>query len=188
MRRRLATARCSLGDAGSSQLGLQLTDQRAAGDHFLGRFSTWNVGARAQFHWRGASLIAAMSATGPGAALRTPYGAWPGYLHMTILDFDRANETAWGLRVGYDWSAGGLPLPRIPGLSMLLFYAQGDDAHTPATRAPLPLRREGDLDIIWRSRLVKGLQYRFRNGYADDGGAKVVKEFRIYLDYQRPLL
>jgi len=107
---------------------------------------------------------------------------------MTIFDFDRANEKAWGLGVGYDWGGGMFPGVRIPGLSMLLFYVQGDGAHNPAGRAPLPLRREGDLDIIWRSRLVKGLQYRFRNGYADDGGPRIVKEFRIYLDYQLPLL
>jgi hypothetical protein len=178
----------TLDEAWSGELGLQLTDQRSAGEQLLGRFSTWNVSASAQAHWRGASLVAVMSATGPGAAIQTPYGAWPGYLHMTVLDFDRANEKAWGVGVGYYGGGGLLPGIRIPSLSMLLLYAQGDDAHDPATRARLPLRREGQIDIIWRSRSIRGLQYRFRNGYADVGGPNIVKEFRIYLDYQLPLL
>jgi hypothetical protein len=144
------------------------------------------VSASAQAHWRGASLVAVMSATGPGAALRTPYGSWPGYLHMTILAFDLANEKAWG--VGYYGGGGLLPGIRIPSLSMLLLYAQGDGTHDPASRARLPLRREGDIDIIWRSQSIRGLQYRFRNGYADVGGREIVKEFRIYLDYTLPLL
>lgn len=185
-----ANADCTfpIDEAWTGQLGLQLTDQRSSGAQFLGTFSTWNVSASAQAHWRGASLIAVMSATGSGAALRTPYGAWPGYLHMTVLDFDRANEKAWGVGVGWYGGGGLFPGIRISSLSMLLLYAQGDDAHDPATRARLPLRREGQIDVIWRSRSIPGLQYRFRNGYADVGGREIVKEFRIYLDYTLPLL
>jgi hypothetical protein len=173
-----------------AQLGLQFTDQRSTGDHFLGGFSTWNLATRAVLHWRGASLIAALSATGPGAALRTPYGDFPGYLHMIELDFNRANEKAWHLGLAYDWGGDVLPV-RIPGLTMLLAYAQGDRARARAAHhrsTPLPLQREGDLDIIWRSRSIKGFQYRFRNAYMDLGANRIQKEFRIILDYHLPLL
>jgi hypothetical protein len=40
----------------------------------------------------------------------------------------------------------------------------------------------------WRCRRPRPGRRELRNGYADDGGAKIVKEFRIYLDYRLPLL
>ena len=168
--------------------GIQLTDQRSVGSDFLGSFKTWNVGARAQLNWRGLSFIAAMSATGEEAALSTPYGSWPGYLGLIEFDFDRANEKAWGVGISYDWGGRVIPGARVPGLSMLLFYAEGYDANDPATGASLPNRREGDLDVIWRARFVKGLQFRFRNAYADAGVGSLIKEFRIIIDYVLPIL
>jgi hypothetical protein len=168
--------------------GIQLTDQRSVGSDLLGSFKTWNVGARAQLNWRGLSFIAAMSATGDEAALSTPYGAWPGYLNLIEFDFDRANEKAWGVGISSNWGDRRFPGVKLPGLSLLLFYAEGYDANDPSTGAPLPNRREGDLDIMWRVPLAKGLRFRFRNAYADAGVGSLIKEFRIIIDYELPIL
>jgi hypothetical protein len=181
------------GSAWSALLGVQLTDQRSTGDHLLGRFATWNVAGRALVEWRGISFIGALSATGPGAAIRTPYGDFPGYLHMIELDFNRANEKAWYLGLAYDWGRGTAMPVRMPGLTMLLAYAQGDHAHAqasgpPQARVDLPLRREGNLEVIWRPPALKGFQFRFRNAYRDLGVEQIQKEFRVILDYHLPLL
>jgi hypothetical protein len=70
----------------------------------LGDFSTWNVGSGVQVSWRELSLFGAMSATGPDAAIRTPYGDWPGYLSLINVKFNAANEKAWGVGARYNWS------------------------------------------------------------------------------------
>jgi hypothetical protein len=178
----------ALTDKWSAQLGIQYTDQRSVGSGFLGDFSTWNVGARVQVNWRELSLFAAMSATGPDAALRTPYGIWPGYLSLIELDFDRANEKAWGVGATYNWAGTTFKDVKLPNLSVLLFYAQGRDALTPTTGARLPTRHEGDLDIIWKPPWVKGLQLRFRNIYVGQEAPRLLQEFRIILDYELPVL
>jgi hypothetical protein len=175
-----------LSDSLRGLFGVQLTDQRSVGAGWRGHFATWNVGARAQLTWRGWSLIGAMSATGGGAALRTPYGAWPGYLSLIGTDFDRAGEKAWGVGVGYDWSARMMRAMGVSGLSTLAFYAEGTGARDPASHRALPDRREGDLDVIWRPRQLRGFQLRLRNAYLSVGG-RIAKEVRLILDQELPL-
>ena len=80
---------------------------------------------------------------GPDAALRTPYGIWPGYLSLIELDFDRANEKAWGVGAKYNWTGTTFKDVNLANLSVLLFYAQGKDARTPDTGARLPTRHRG---------------------------------------------
>jgi hypothetical protein len=143
------------------------------------------VGARVQVSWRGLSLFAAMSATGPDAAPRTPYGIWPGYLSLNELDFDRANEKAGAWAPG---TTGRARPSRTSSLTLLLFYAQGREARTPATGARLPVRHEGDLDIIWKPPWAKGLQFRFRNVSVGQEAPRVLQEFRIIIDYELPML
>jgi len=81
-----------------------------------------------------------------------------------------------------------LPGVQIPGLAVVLRYTQGTDAVNPSTGAGLPTVREGDLDITWNIRGVKGFQFRFRNAYVAEGGNRVLQAFRIILNYEFPLL
>ena len=171
------------------QIGIQFTDQRSAGDDLIGNFSTLSFGARGGVIWRGLTTGAALYITGDGAALKTPYGSWPGYLSFQEKDFDRAGEKAWGVGAKYDFDNGSLLPFRIPGLTVLLRYATGTDAKNPGpTHGALPRVHEGDLDITWNIPWVKGLQFRLRNAYVEDGGKDVVKAFRLILNYEIPLL
>src|SRR5262249_4797841 len=83
------------------QLGIQITDQRSVGGERAGDFSTLSFGTRGGVHWRGLTAGAALYTTGSGAALKTPFGSWPGYLSFQEKDFDRAGENAWGLGAKY---------------------------------------------------------------------------------------
>ncbi|HEY3065021.1 MAG TPA: OprD family outer membrane porin [Methylomirabilota bacterium] len=163
--------------------GVQFTDQRAVGDERLGDFATWNVGAGARVQWKGLTVGLATHFTGDEASIRTPYGSWPGYLSLMVTDFDRANEKAWGIGVKYDF--GGTLLPfKVPGLTVQVVYGQGIDREDPATGRGLATTREGNLDIIYNVPAVKGLSFRFRNAYGDDGGQRVFKDFRVIVNYE----
>ena len=169
------------------QFGLQYTDQRSVGEARVGDFATWNVGAGMRAVWRGLSLGAAVHFTGADASISSPWGTWPGYLSMAVTDFDRANEKAFG--VGLRYNFGGTLLPfRIPGLTLYLAYAQGNDRVDPATGRGLPMTREGDLDIIYNVPGVTGLSLRFRNAYVTRGNPGVLKDFRIIVNYELDLL
>ena len=80
------------------------------------------------------------------------------------------------------------PVSTFPGLSVLVRYAEGRDAINASTGVGLPTVREGDLDVIWNVPGVPGLQFRFRNAYVAEGGARVLQAFRIILNYELPLL
>ena len=132
---------------------------------------------------------AGFTATGDGAALRTPYGAWPGYFSLQERDFDRAREKAWGVAARYDFGTGTLlPGVRIPGLVVLVRYAEGEDAINASTGAELPMVREGDFDVTWDIPGVRGLQFRFRNAYVAESGERVLQGFRLMLNYELPVL
>ena len=169
------------------QLGVQYTDQRSVGDERLGEFNTWNVGGGGRVLWRGLSVGTAFHITGDQASIRSPWGSWPGYLSMIVTDFNRANEKAFGVGVRYDF--GGTLLPfRVPGLTVFLAYVQGTERTDPLTNSHLPTTREGDLDIIYNVQAVKGLSFRFRNGYVGRGNSDTLKDFRLILNYELDLL
>lgn len=167
----------------SLAFGLQATDQTDVGDAQVGAFNTWNVGTGARLVWRGLSVGAAAHFNGDEADLRSNYGSWPGYLSLAVTDFDRANEKAFGLAVRYDFGGSLLPF-QVPGLKVALIYGRGADRINPASGANLPTTHEGDLDIIYDVPQVKGLQFRFRNAYVGRGNDKVVKDFRIIINYE----
>jgi hypothetical protein len=169
------------------QLGAQYTDQRSVGDERLGEFNTWNVGGGARLLWRGLSVGTALHVTGDQASISSPWGSWPGYLSMLVTDFNRANEKAFGVGVRYDFGGSLLPF-QVPGLTLYLAYAQGTERMDPATNSALPTTREGNLDIIYNVPGVKGLSFRFRNGYVGRGNPDTVKDFRLIINYELDLL
>jgi hypothetical protein len=99
-----------------------------------------------------------------------------------------ANEKAWGVGAKHNLAGTTFKAVKLPNLTLLLFYAQGREARTPATGARLPVRHEGDLDIIWKPPWATGLQFRFRNVYVGQEAPRVLQEFRIILDCELPIL
>jgi hypothetical protein len=165
------------------QFGLQFTDQTDVGDAQVGGFNTWNVGFGGRLLWRGLTVGVAAHFNSDEADLRTNFGSWPGYLSLQVTDFNRANEKAFGIGVKYDF--GGTLLPfQLPGFKVQLLYAGGHDRIDPVSGAGLPTTREGNLDFIYDVPQVKGLQFRFRNAYVGRGNDKVVKDFRIIINYE----
>jgi hypothetical protein len=169
------------------QFGVQGTDQRSVGEERVGDFATWNVGAGMRVVWRGLSVGTATHFTGSDASISSPWGTWPGYLSLLVTEFDRANEKAFGVGMKYDFGGSLLPF-RIPGLTVQLLYAQGNDRIDPVTGAKQPITREGDLDIVYNVPAVKGLSLRFRNGYVGRGRPDTLMDFRFIVNYELDLL
>jgi hypothetical protein len=167
--------------------GAQYTDQRSVGDERIGDFTTWNLGLGMRLVYRGLSVGVAAHFTDDDASIRTPYGSWPGYLSMIQTDFNRAGEKAWGIGVKYDFGGTLIPV-QVPGLTVFLAYVQGTDREDPATGSGLPTTREGDLDIVYNVPFVKGLQFKLRNAYVDDGSDQVGYQVRLILNYNMDLL
>jgi hypothetical protein len=128
----------------------QYTDQRAVGDALLrgSKFRNWVTavgGARAQLHYHDFTVTTAFAVTGRGNNVQTPFGQYPGFLHMLLRDFDRAGEVAWMAGVGYDLSRW------VAETKVAVSYAQGTNAVSPTRRTPQPDIREYDFGVEHRA-------------------------------------
>ena len=167
-------------------VGAQYHDQRSVGDELLGGFDTWNVGAHAKLAFWGAYVDFMFHQTGDGANIRSPWGTWPGYLSLINLDFDRADETAWGVKIGYDFSRIG-----VPGLTAFFWFAQGTGAINPSTGAGVPDRREYDFDVTYTvpRGALRGLQLKARAALIDlEGTPGLLPDIRIIVNFPLRLL
>jgi hypothetical protein len=164
------------------KLSAQFTDQRSVGQALLGSFDTRVVGSRAALSYRNAIVTTAFSITATGAAIRSPFGTYPGYLSLMEKDFNRAGESAWLAGLAYD-----LKNLSLPGLSVALNYAHGYGARD----ATAPEEAEFDITVDYRIQHgpLRGLWLRIRNGYVDfnrQGGSS--NTVRLIVNYELPVL
>ena len=169
----------------------QYTDQRAVGDALLGgsKFKHWvtTVGSmRAQLHYHDFTLTTAFSVTGKGNNLQTPFGQYPGFLHLLVRDFDRAGEVAWRAGAGYDLS------PWAPETRIAVSLARGTNAINPAKRTAAPDVREYDFGVDHRASKHSGLHgfgFTAIAGIIDvQGLSRTQYQIRLILNYEIPLL
>ena len=113
------------------------------------QFSTWSGALKATLGWGDFTLLGAYSQVGDSANYLEPYGAWLGYTHPQIRDFDHANERAFQLAAGYD--SKGLWLA---GLTFRAIANIGTSMINPMTRAYLAQDSEFDFDAEYRRDVV----------------------------------
>jgi hypothetical protein len=162
-------------------LGAQFHDQQSVGDELVGSFATWNVGAHAKLSFWDASADVMFHQTGDGANILAKTGTWPGYLSMINKDFDLASQTAWGVKLTYDFKNLG-----VPGLTAFFWYGQGTGAINPATGAHVPDQREYDFDVTYtfQSGWAKGLQIKTRAALIDlEGTPGLLPDVRLILNW-----
>jgi hypothetical protein len=170
------------------RLGVQLFDQQSVGSQLIGSLSTWNVGARVEVGWRGLTFLAMMSATGADAGIRSPYGAFPGYISLIETDFNLANEKAWETGFTYDWGGTTLPALRVPGLWTSILYAEGFSIKAQAQNVSVGKRREADLFTVYRPPRLPGFQFRFLGSMIQqEPQSRLFYDFRVILDMETPL-
>jgi len=182
-----------LGDTWKGRVSAQFTDQRAVGDALINNtqkrfWSTQQGGMQVQLIYKDLTLTTAFSITGAGNNIQTPWGSFPGYVAMIDQDFDRANEKAWLIGAGYDFST-----LITEGLSGYVKFAWGTDAINPVTRRDAPNQGEYDFNIDYRPPWItptplRGLWFRARAAVLDQQDAKVAGyQFRIIINWERDL-
>lgn len=151
-------------------------------------FSTWSAGGRVDLFWRHAQLWGAYTQTGSAAAYRAPYGQWMGFTKQMTKDFNRANERAFQVGVGYNFIGLG-----IPGLTFQASATFGERAINVVTGAQLPNINEYDFDLIYMiapktaPEWLQRLQLRARAGFVDEalnGVTRSGTEYRLILNYE----
>jgi hypothetical protein len=171
-------------------LGAQYTDQRAVGQDLLANASsktwvTYVAGAQMLLSYKGATLTGAMTRTGPGNDIQSPFGNYPGFINQLILNFDQANEFAWLLGLSYDFRAVG-----VPDLTAAFSYTQGVNIIDPTTGADQPNQREYDLSLSYalRDGPLRGLRFGAQGGIAHFTNAGSTLQLRLALNYEFNLL
>jgi hypothetical protein len=177
-----------LGDDLALRFQGQFTHQRSVGnDELTGSpFSTWVVGGRAAASYRDFVLSLAGASTDDGAAIRWPFGSYPGFVSLMQHKFNRAGEDAWLVGLSYHFKALGLQ-----GLSAAANYAEGYGALDPDTGSSLPNQREFNLTLDYHveKERLRGLWLRVRGSVLDtDGADRTSKQLRVILNYSIPVL
>ena len=182
-----------LGPGWKARVGAQLTDQRAVGDALIDNaqkrfWSTQQGGIQAQLIYKDLTVTTAFSITGAGNTIQSPWGLFPGYLSMIDQDFDRANEKAWLIGAGYDFSQ-----VLAEGLSAYFKFAWGTDAINPATRRDAPNQAEYDFNIDYRPPWItptplRGLWFRARAAVLEQQDARATGyQIRLIVNWERDL-
>jgi hypothetical protein len=160
------------------KLALQFVDQSNVGDNLLDgdSFSAHQFGLKIDVPVQKALFTAGFTHAWGNANLRNPWSGYPGYTSVQVQDFNRAGESAFLLRAGYDF-------PWVDGLSA---YALAVFGTTP-DQAGQFRQDEYDVNLQWvpTKGILKGLSLRVRYGIVDQDGGNVdnLTDFRAICNY-----
>jgi hypothetical protein len=166
---------------------VQYTDQRSIGDELDGDFDTQVVGTELAASYQHAVLRFAYTSTDEGSGIRSPFGAYPGYLSIIVNDFNRAGEDAWLVGLSYKFTRLGMP-----GLSTFINYAEGNTPDRGTSASPDQDEFDITVDYRFQSRLIQGLWLRGRAAFVnqdnDVAGADNLDDYRLIVNYEIPVL
>ena len=161
------------------KLHAQFVDQRSVGDELLqhSSFEADQFGIKADLPFRKALFTVAFTHAWGDANLRNPWSGYPGYTSVQVQDFNRAGESAFLLRAGYDF-------PWVDGLSAYGLAVFGTDPDS-ATQFR---QNEFDSNLQWAPKkgLLKGLSLRLRYAVVQQFGGDVhnLTDFRAICNYE----
>src|SRR5438105_9413063 len=156
----------------------QYVDQGSVGENLLQghSFSGHQFGAKVELPIRNALFTAAFTHAWGNANLQNPWSGYPGYTSVQVQDFNRAGESAFLLRAGYDF-------PWVDGLSAYGLAVFGTDPDS-ATQFR---QNEFDSNLQWAPTkgVLKGLSLRLRYGVVQQFGGDVhnLTDFRAICNY-----
>jgi hypothetical protein len=157
----------------------QYTDEGSVGENRLDgeSFSGHQAGLKLDLPVANALFTAGFTHAWGNANLRNPWSGYPGYTSVQVQDFNRAGETAFLLRAGYDF-------PWVDGLSAYGLAVFGTDPES-ATQFR---QNEFDANLQWgpKKGLLKGLSLRLRYAVVQQFGGNVdnLTDFRAICNYE----
>jgi hypothetical protein len=168
-----------LADDWRLKLAAQYTDQGSVGDNLLQghSFSGHQIGFKLELPIRNALFTAAVTHAWGNANLQNPWSGYPGYTSVQVQDFNRAGESAFLLRAGYDF-------PWVDGLSAYALAVFGTDPDSSTQFR----QNEFDANLQWgpKKGLLKGLSLRLRYAVVQQFGGDVhnLTDFRGICNYE----
>ena len=160
------------------KLAVQLIDQRSTGSDLLQgqSFSGQQAGLKLDVPVSKVLFTAAYTCAFGDANMQNPWSGYPGYTSVQVQDFNRGGESAFMLRVGYDF-------PWAEGLSAYALAVFGTDPDA----AGQYRQDEYDVNLQYAptKNVLKGLSVRLRYGAVDQHGGDVVTltDFRVICNY-----
>ena len=161
------------------KLAAQYTDEGSVGDNLLDHesFSGHQFGFKIDLPVQKALFSAGVTHAWGNVNLRNPWSGYPGYTSVQVQDFNRAGETAFLLRAGYDF-------PWVDGLSAYALAVFGTDPDA----ATQYRQNEFDANLQWgpTKGFLKGLSLRFRYAVVQQFGGDVhnLTDFRAICNYE----
>src|SRR5438132_1782099 len=156
----------------------QYVDQGSVGDNALQghSFSGHQFGLKVNLPIKKALFTAAFTHAWGTANLQNPWSGYPGYTSVQVQDFNRAGESAFLLRAGYD-------LPWVDGLSAYALAVFGTDPD----QAGQYRQNEFDFNLQWAPKkgVLEGLSLRLRYAVVQQFGGNVdnLTDFRAICNY-----
>jgi hypothetical protein len=156
----------------------QYVDQGSVGNNDLEghSFSGHQFGLKIELPIRKALFTVAFTHAWGTANLQNPWSGYPGYTSVQVQDFDRAGESAFLLRAGYDF-------PWVDGLSAYALAVFG----TEPDLAGQFRQNEFDFNLQWgpKKGVLDGLSLRLRYAVVQQFGGDVhnLTDFRAILNY-----
>jgi len=156
----------------------QYVDQASVGDNLLDEdsFSGHQFGLKVELPVRKALFTAGFTHAWGNANLRNPWSGYPGYTSVQVQDFNRAGESAFLLRAGYDF-------PWVDGLSAYALAVFGTEPDQPGQFR----QNEFDFNLQWAppKGILKNLSVRLRYGVVHQFGGDVddLTDFRAICNY-----
>lgn len=167
------------------QLSAQFTRQNSIGDELGGDFDTHAWGAKLGISYNSLLLNLAHASTSSNAGIRSHWGGKPSYLSLMLKDFDRADESAWLVRLSSDFRYFG-----DHGFSGFINYARGDTPDHGSNASPDQSELDITLDYKPKAKKYKGLWFRLRGAFVDRDGnsGEDLKDIRFIVNYDFPVL
>jgi outer membrane porin, OprD family len=156
----------------------QYVDQGSVGDNALQghSFSGHQFGLKVDLPIKKALFTAAFTHAWGTANLQNPWSGYPGYTSVQVQDFNRAGESAFLLRAGYDF-------PWVDGLSAYALAVFGTDPDL----AGQFRQNEFDFNLQWgpKKGVLEGLSLRLRYAVVQQFGGDVnnLTDFRAICNY-----
>jgi hypothetical protein len=157
----------------------QYVDQGSVGEDLLEDHSFWGhqFGVKVELPIRNALFTAAFTHTWADINhIQNPWSGYPGYTSVQVQDFDRAGESAFLIRAGYDF-------PWVDGLSAYALAVFG----TQPDLSGQFRQNEFDFNLQWgpKKGVLKGLSLRLRYAVVQQFGGNVdnLTDFRAICNY-----
>jgi outer membrane OprD family porin len=156
----------------------QYVDQGSVGDNDLQghSFSGHQFGLKVDLPVKKALFTAGFTHAWGNANLQNPWSGYPGYTSVQVQDFNRAGESAFLLRAGYDF-------PWVDGLNAYALAVFGTDPDSPTQFR----QNEFDFNLQWgpKKGVLEGLSLRLRYAVVQQFGGDVhnLTDFRAICNY-----